>query len=877
MASLNDLSLFEAATWYQTAGLYIHPLRSHDKKPISKKWSEINQHYTEAELKRLFAIKDPKNIGLVCGEISNCTIIDRDHIVKGIWQGLNSSQWIKQQRTGNRDHLFFKYCDGLQAKKYHALGFEILNNGSNCVLTPSIHPSGDKYQFTHGDPQDRPQINQDLIERIKGTITAYEALQRTVNNCRPVFRHFFKAFFQDNEKANPHFRDMSVFHGSTGRELTLYLFAELKANGATFEEMDLLCKLIFLDDYDKANSEYQIGKIDQSRTATTDTIKGHSILSQFYDHEPDTCKQGKQGKQATEATEEEPVRDEVPEHIKARAREIAEQGNPLEYIIGVHQTLHVGDIGIAQSLLLSATCQHVMNTDGIQPKLSGASGKGKSDCAKGMAHLIPQEWVITSSLSDKAIYYMGDELRPGTILFCDDVALSEEMEKVINRATTFYQTGATHTTVDTNRKRLTLRIPARLGWWLTSIDDDQSLQTLNRTFGGEVDESKEQDRHVKERQLDKALTGEVGLPLSDEVLTCREIIRDIKEQLYRVKIPFAKAIIWNDESNRRNLPMFLDLIKAFAVLRHRQRDIDGEGCLIASYQDFIDAKLLYESRAEAQTTKLTAQERELCEALSKAGSMTAKALCAKLGVSKSRLSQILHGKGKNHDSGAFYKVKELWEEDVSVKIGDNYVRQKMYGYNGKFNSLGGFDSIIGYDSLVYPVYPEFTPSLPCKNDSGRIVFTLFTLFTEEKSKINSTNSHDLQSEEEKDKNTLSSSKPENEGKQVNTRQQMPFLQGKLGVNTEVNTEVNEATDSEQQKGKHPTEKGKQQSEGTFYPMVNTAKVHKWLSEWEMVHNTKLNSQNYQEAALEYAKKFTADLQEIEYITCKYAGIEEVCK
>ncbi len=522
---------------------------------------------------------------------------------------------------------------------------------------------------------------------------------------------------------------------------------------------------------------------------------------------------------------QEPEIEEATEEIKVKAREIAEQGNPLKYIIGVHQTLHIGDIGIAQSLLLSATCQQVLNTEGIQPKLSGASGKGKSDCAKGMAHLIPPEWIITSSLSDKAVYYMEDELRPGTILFCDDVVLSEEMEKVINRATTFYQIGVAHTTVDTNRQRRTLRIPARLAWWLTSIDDDQSLQTLNRTFGGEVDESEEQDKRVATMQREKAKTGEVGLPLNDAVLTCREIIRDIKQTTYIVKIPFADAIIWNDEKNRRNQPIFLDLIKSLAVLRHRQRDIDGDGCLLASYQDFLDAKLLYNSRQEAQTTKLTASERKLCEVLSEAGSLTAKALCSKLGVSKSRLSQILHGKGKNHDSGAFFKIKELWEEDASVKIGDSYVRQKMYGYDGKFNAFDGFESIISYDSQVYPVYPEFTPSLPFENNNGKTKFTLFTLLLKEQSSKDSNLSHN-------DEDSFSTSKYENQGKQVNSRQPTAKEEGK--------PEVNQGKQGKQ--GKQPSK-----------PLVES--VTKYCHGWEPIKKTSINSQNYKEVVADYLKGY----------------------
>jgi hypothetical protein len=128
--------------------------------------------------------------------------------------------------------------------------------------------------------------------------------------------------------------------------------------------------------------------------------------------------------------------------------------------------------------------------------------------------------------------------------------------------------------------------------------------------------------------------------------------------------------------------------------------------------------------------------------------------------------------------------------------------------NGKFNSLGGFDSIIGYDSLVYPVYPEFTPSLPYKINNSRIVFTQFTLFSEERSSKQTNDSHGLQSEEEKDKNTLNSSFSEKPGKQVNRCPPIAKEQGKHMVTGGLNSEVNEATDSETAKGKERRGKGK---------------------------------------------------------------------
>lgn len=462
-------------------------------------------------------------------------------------------------------------------------------------------------------------------------------------------------------------------------------------------------------------------------------LNGHDFTRAYDEVFMKVMSERRQKEEQDKKEEPDPEIEAAAQHINERAMDIAENGNPLAFLIATHQELHVGDIGLATTLILSTTCQQVQNTDGIHPKLSGPSGAGKTDCAKAAVHIIPPEWVLISSLSNKSIFYMEERMKPGTVVFLDDVNLDEEMEKVINRATSFFQNGAEHTTLDVNREVIILKIPERLTWWLTSIDDDQSLQLLNRTFGGEVDESREQDKRVAKRQREQAKSGAVGLPVNENVLICREILRDIKKNIYIVKIPFADAIIWNDESNRRNQPMFLDIIKAFAVLRHRQRETDQDGALLATYQDYIDAKMLYTSRQEAQKTKLTASERKVCEVLSNRtqhlslnGSLTAKELRKELGVSSSRLSQILHGKGKG-DTGLLFKVKEIWEEDRSVKDDSgSFTKQKAYGYDGVYNPLDGYESIVDYDNAVYPVYPRFTPSLPFKNDSGSIVFTLFT-------------------------------------------------------------------------------------------------------------------------------------------------------
>ncbi|TGC07018.1 DUF3987 domain-containing protein [Methanolobus halotolerans] len=286
---LNDMSLYDASKYYHEIGMRPHPLSKPDdkraspgKRPLVENWNHIGI-LTDRQYEKHF-MNNKCNIGNVCGKDSNTTVIDRDFIVKGIWEyiteGIETSLFVIQKRINSRDHLFFKYTPKLESKKYHALGFELLNDGCNVVLSPSIHKSGQRYQFNK-DPADKPEIPSSMVNRIEEICKDWESLISKLHFCRPAFQRFFQAHFVDNTKSNPHYRDMSVFHGSTGRELELHLFAELKRNGATEKELMILCMLIHLEEYDSQKSSYQIDKINPEATATTDTIKKHPILSQF--------------------------------------------------------------------------------------------------------------------------------------------------------------------------------------------------------------------------------------------------------------------------------------------------------------------------------------------------------------------------------------------------------------------------------------------------------------------------------------------------------------------------------------------------------------------------------------------------------------------
>ncbi len=382
---------------------------------------------------------------------------------------------------------------------------------------------------------------------------------------------------------------------------------------------------------------------------------------------------------------------EEDKEIQKEAKNILENGDPIEYILNVHQKLHLGDVELAKTLLISVGCQSIANTEGIHPKITGESGKGKSHCCMTMIHLLPPEYAIEATLSSKAIYYMN--IKPGTVVYSDDTNLTPEMEDMIKRATTNYQKITQHITVK-KQEPIVVTIPPRISWWLTSVDSMESLQYLNRTFGGSVEEDEEKDLAVLEFQKKQAVNGAPLLPETREVLVCREIIRQLKEHVWTVAVPYAEKIIWLDHKNRRNFPIFLDILKSHAVFFFKQRKCK-DGIIYASREDFEFAKALYAPRAENQGLKLTELEREVVKYLARVGSATAAEIAEALGKSVTRVRYILKGRRDRGDSGLLGKIVGLSEERVllDVSLGKK-VTQCVY-------RLSGFDDPFAlYENMV---------------------------------------------------------------------------------------------------------------------------------------------------------------------------------
>lgn len=360
---------------------------------------------------------------------------------------------------------------------------------------------------------------------------------------------------------------------------------------------------------------------------------------------------------------------------KAEALDIFTHGDPMAYIKADVAKNHVSDEPLIEGCILSIVTTSISNSSGIHTTGNGISGKGKSSGMSEVAERAPEGKVRISSMSAKAAFY--NDMPAGTILFADDIDVSDEMEATIKRSTSRYQIPTYHETVDQGatgkREGVKKVIPPRTTFWGNSVDSQGTDQLQNRIVTYDVDVSGKTDISVFDQQAKKA-TGEYpnSSTLTHEVLVCRAILEDVCKNLTDVVIPYADKFIPLDVSNRRNVPLFFDVVKAFAKLNYKQRNINDKGEIEANLTDFMNAEAHIKHILKGLTTKLNAQERELLRLISDNNGLLQQELVHKSGMSSTRVTQLLNG--RNGKSGLLSKVPTLQQESITESDGDEHSR-----------------------------------------------------------------------------------------------------------------------------------------------------------------------------------------------------------
>jgi hypothetical protein len=355
---------------------------------------------------------------------------------------------------------------------------------------------------------------------------------------------------------------------------------------------------------------------------------------------------------------------------RSRAAEVLRSGDPLAFLLDVFHRDHVGDRVVAECLVLSVASQSVTNTQGLHVAISGNSGKGKTHACRAMLNLLPEQFKLKGTVSDKALYY--HPLQPGTVLLFDDVSLSEDLQEILKSATASFREPIEHRTLTSDRQVRICTIPERCVWWLAKVELAGDDQVMNRMLCIWIDDSSDQDAavlaHLKDAEAREAMAGD-----DPDVAVCHAMWELVKEQVFHVRVPFAPRIHFSTAQNRRNPGMLFDLIKCHARLFFLQRERDEHGSIIATREDFEYARRLFldlTGDTGAQETKQTRNEAAALESIAKMGLevFTIKQLQEALGLSYHQVYRLLKGyrNGRGYYTGILDKCPAVSYIDATV-------------------------------------------------------------------------------------------------------------------------------------------------------------------------------------------------------------------
>ena len=161
--------MLEEALYYHSLGWSIIPIKTNSKIPAIS-WQEFQtRKATRGEVEKWFTNTE-YNIGLVCGKISNVSVVDIDEYKKPDTLDISSPVFVNTPRGGR--HLYFKYSEKILTTANADLAIDIRSDGGYVLLPPSIHPNGKPYTWGNkkliSNLPEAPEVLKKVFTKVKG-------------------------------------------------------------------------------------------------------------------------------------------------------------------------------------------------------------------------------------------------------------------------------------------------------------------------------------------------------------------------------------------------------------------------------------------------------------------------------------------------------------------------------------------------------------------------------------------------------------------------------------------------------------------------------------------------------------------------------------
>jgi len=206
-------------------------------------------------------------------------------------------------------------------------------------------------------------------------------------------------------------------------------------------------------------------------------------------------------------------------------------------------------------------------------------------------------------------------------------------------------------------------------------------QILDRQLVFWTDESKEQKQAVSDALMKRASNPGMGDEEEKDMVVCRAIWNYVPQAV--VSIPFADRIGFNEWMDARNIKMMISLIQTNALMHAATREIDDEGNLVASEEDFFAAaglmNPLLNNVGGSQRMKLSANASKVLAFLSEkwSGEVPFSEIRRATGMSTTQLSNALFGRNDAKTDGLLSSCNALEVVTLSESVDDGVGRKTV--------------------------------------------------------------------------------------------------------------------------------------------------------------------------------------------------------
>jgi hypothetical protein len=371
--------------------------------------------------------------------------------------------------------------------------------------------------------------------------------------------------------------------------------------------------------------------------------------------------------------------------------------NPMQKFITAFRYSHVGHEQILRAIIYAECLKSSTTTKGLQPRIMGKRGSGKSHAVKTAVHLLPENAVYTATLSPKALFYKNPA--PKTTFYMDDVVLPDEMISFLKRKMTEFQDNTVHGIVD-QKQWVEKVVGPRMVFIMTSVGQTGDDQLSDRALSVDIKNEKMDDDAFYEFESERRTKGMPEFPENQEVMLCRDTLSHIRRHEFRVIMPVVDFAYYHD---RRLIGQLYDLMEGSAILNYRNRETQTDGDVIVVYAtaDDLAAALDFDmfrfadSEADDRLLKTERAFDDKVQAIlreNKWGShdWTEKQLSYETDTNPSTLKKYLYGVGNTASSfkeGQGLCGKTKWynvdsQKDIATESVKNFITVKSHTYDG---------------------------------------------------------------------------------------------------------------------------------------------------------------------------------------------------